>query len=228
MPPSPEPTRSRLIDAGARLFAERGIDNVSLREISREAGARNVVALQHHFGDREGLLRAIVDKYLPRIEARRHAILDACAAEAPDVRPLASALVDPLAACLHDGDGGPAFLQIFADLVNRPRPMIEVLGSDDPDVSLNQWARMVDPVLPPGAARVHRRLAALLYTSAELARCARAGSQADAAVVPLAVVDVVAAMLRAPVSPETMRAVDEHDLRRAATAAVRVEVARPM
>ena len=31
-------TRSRLLDAAARLFVERGIDNVSIAEIVREAG----------------------------------------------------------------------------------------------------------------------------------------------------------------------------------------------
>ncbi|HJT96222.1 MAG TPA: helix-turn-helix domain-containing protein, partial [Mycobacterium sp.] len=46
MPRSPDPTRNRLIAAGERLFAERGVDNVSLREITRASGSRNVVALQ--------------------------------------------------------------------------------------------------------------------------------------------------------------------------------------
>src|SRR5438093_7969764 len=118
MPPSPEPTRSRLVEAGERLLAERGIDNVSLREIMRAAGARNTVALQHHFGDRDGLLQAIVDKHRPALERRRHEMLDACAARRASIRPLASALVLPLAECLHDPDGGPAFLQLYAGVVN--------------------------------------------------------------------------------------------------------------
>lgn len=213
MPQSPEPTRRRLIEAGERLLAERGIDNVSLREIMRAAGARNTVALQHHFGDRDGLLQAIIDKHRPAVERRRHEMLDACAARRASIRPLAAALVLPLAECLHDSDGGPSFLQIYADLLNRPRPLGEPLRADAEDDSMARWRLMLDPLLPPGATRVHRRFSATLYTAVELARCARSGGRADAAVITPGTVDIVAAMLRAPLSAATARAVEEHDAR---------------
>ena len=48
-----------LIETAERLFAEKGIDNVSLREINRAAGQKNVAALHYHFGTRESLLEAI-------------------------------------------------------------------------------------------------------------------------------------------------------------------------
>ena len=50
---TPDATTS-LIAAAERLFASRGIDGVSLREINREAGQRNTTSLQYHFGDRAG------------------------------------------------------------------------------------------------------------------------------------------------------------------------------
>jgi AcrR family transcriptional regulator len=212
MPPSPEPTRTRLIEAGARLFAERGIDNVSLREITRAGGARNTVALQHHFGDRDGLLHAIIELHRPGIEARRHEQLDQCAAAAPRVRRLAHALVLPLAHCLQD-EGGRAFLQIFADLLNRPRPRIEPLQAGTSDDSMERWRRMVEPLMPAGATRVHRRFSAVLYTGVELARHARAGSSSDVEVVVPATVDVVAAILRAPLGSATSHAITRHDAR---------------
>ena len=68
-------TRERLIRAAEKLFAERGVSGVSLREINREAGAKNAVAVQYHFGDRDGLLRAVLAKHWPDVEARRHALL---------------------------------------------------------------------------------------------------------------------------------------------------------
>ncbi|MEV1201628.1 helix-turn-helix domain-containing protein, partial [Microbispora rosea] len=40
-----ETTVRRLVDAAERLFAERGIDAVSLREINAAAGQRNSTAL---------------------------------------------------------------------------------------------------------------------------------------------------------------------------------------
>ena len=56
----PLDTRARLLDAAERLFAERGIDAVSLREVTRESGARNAIALQYHFSDRAGVVLAIL------------------------------------------------------------------------------------------------------------------------------------------------------------------------
>ena len=72
---SPEAPES-LIAAAERLFAARGIDGVSLREINREAQQRNTTSLQYHFGDREGLLRAIMAKHGKEVDARRNALLD--------------------------------------------------------------------------------------------------------------------------------------------------------
>lgn len=65
-----------LIQAAERLFAERGSDAVSLREITAAAGATNASAIQYHFGDRRGLIRAVLAKHDAAIEARRHALLD--------------------------------------------------------------------------------------------------------------------------------------------------------
>jgi AcrR family transcriptional regulator len=217
-------TRTRLIEAGERLFAERGIDAVSLREISRASGARNAVALQHHFGGRAGLLGAILAKHGDRVETRRHVLLDQYeAAGARDARPLAGALVRPLAACLSDPDGGGAFLRIYSDLVNRPRPAgLPGPAESAPDRagavsgdSMERWRTLVEPLMPPSATRVHRRFSALLYVTVELARCARLERPEDSAVITGQVIDVACAILTAPVSGETRHLIAEHDARRA-------------
>ena len=109
-----------LIAAAEHLFADRGIDGVSLREINREAQQRNTTSLQYHFGDREGLLRAILAKHGREIHAGRNALLDQYEANGiDDLRALASAFVLPLVAKLHDSAGGRCFLRITAELVNR-------------------------------------------------------------------------------------------------------------
>ena len=64
-------TRERIVAAAERLFAERGLDGVSLVEVGRAAGQRNRSAVQYHFGDKQGLVHAILDKHTPGIEARR-------------------------------------------------------------------------------------------------------------------------------------------------------------
>lgn len=207
----PLDTRARLVDAAERLFAERGIDSVSLREVTRASGARNAIALQYHFTDRAGVVAAILDKHAPEVEARRNALLDDYESGGlRDLRALAAALVRPLAAQLANPDGGPAFLQIYADLINRPTPDF---GStlDDPNASITRWRHLVDPLLAPDATRLHRRFTAILHAAIELGRRARSGPHTDDRLFTSYLIDVVAAILGAPVSPDTRRLADERD-----------------
>ena len=48
--------RQAIVEAAERLFAERGIEAVSLRDVSAAAGQRNHSAAQYHFGDRAQLV----------------------------------------------------------------------------------------------------------------------------------------------------------------------------
>ena len=106
-------TRDQIIRAAEALFAARGIDGVSLREINRAAGQSNTGAVQYHFGDRDGLVLAIIGKHRRDTEPRRHALLDMYEdAGVDDLRALASALVAPAAAKLGDPDGGRDYLQV--------------------------------------------------------------------------------------------------------------------
>jgi AcrR family transcriptional regulator len=55
------PTHEKLLEAAARVFARDGLDGATTREIAREAGV-NEVTLFRHFGSRERLLRAVVER----------------------------------------------------------------------------------------------------------------------------------------------------------------------
>ena len=50
-----------LIETAERLFAERGVNAVSLREIGAEAGQRNTGAVRYHFGTKEALVNAVFE-----------------------------------------------------------------------------------------------------------------------------------------------------------------------
>lgn len=63
-------TRDRILDVAERLFAARGIENVTLRDITSEAGV-NLAAVHYHLGSRDDLLRAIfVRRMMPVLEER--------------------------------------------------------------------------------------------------------------------------------------------------------------
>lgn len=200
-------TRDRLVAAASRLFAAQGVDAVSLREIGREAEARNATALQYHFGDRSGLVRSVLAPHHRDVETARHALLDAEEARAGDgaldLPALASTLVRPLAARLADPPGGPEYLQILADLVNRPRPAISTASLEDPADSMYRWRALAADVLAPEAVALHRRFAAYRFTVGELAQRARTGPHRGDRLFTSDLVDLVAALLGAPVSDAT-------------------------
>ena len=62
--------KGRLIQAAMRFFAERGIAGVAMHEISAAAGNRNKSAIAYHFGGRDGLIRAIQDRFAAFLKPR--------------------------------------------------------------------------------------------------------------------------------------------------------------
>lgn len=205
-------TRDRLISAAEQLLAANGITAVSLREIVRASGARNTTALQYHFGDRAGLVRAVLEKHHLDVDLRRHAMLDACEPDDEgDVWALARALVQPLAAKLADADGGSAYLQILAELMNRPQPALDPAAFDDPEDSMFRWRKLVAPLLSDDALRLHRRFVALRFAVVELARRADSRPHTDDRLFVSHLVDLVAALLAAPPSAQTVRLARERD-----------------
>jgi AcrR family transcriptional regulator len=72
-----EETRATLIDVGARLFAQKGYDGVSMRTLAAEAGV-NLATVGYHFGGKPGLYQAIMEEII----AVRHELFP----EAQEVR----------------------------------------------------------------------------------------------------------------------------------------------
>ncbi|RPF30571.1 TetR family transcriptional regulator [Streptomyces sp. TLI_185] len=202
-------TRGTLIRAAEQLFAAKGVDGVSLNEIKRAAGQRNAMALQYHFGDRAGLLRAVLDKHLPAVDARREVLLQQYEdSGAADLRSLAAALVLPVAAKLADPDGGREFLQIVAELLNRPEPLVEVVVTKGS--SIHPWRRLVQPLLAAESTTVfHSRFTAMRFCHAELAARAAARPRRDDRLFTSRLIDLVTALLAAPVSEQTARLLHE-------------------
>ncbi len=58
---NPQDTAGRILYAALQLFAEKGFDNVSVREICAAAGVSKPV-LYYHFENRDGVIRAVLRK----------------------------------------------------------------------------------------------------------------------------------------------------------------------
>ena len=106
-PPKPKPSkaqpaaranaREQIKLAARRLFALRGIDGVSVREIVEAAAQKNHGSLSYYFGTKEALVRELVADGAKLIDERRNAFLDALEAKGGPcfVREVVEALVYP-------------------------------------------------------------------------------------------------------------------------------------
>jgi AcrR family transcriptional regulator len=116
-PMAPRSTRDLLLDAAARLFAERGIDNVSIAEIVRGAHQRNASAVHYHFGSRDEILRSVLARHVPAIAERRGELLaQARSSSDSDLRSAAEAVVRPITEFAQRGWRERAYLQIGSEL----------------------------------------------------------------------------------------------------------------
>jgi AcrR family transcriptional regulator len=147
------PTERRLLLAAERLFAERGIDGVSLRAVMAAAGA-NVAAVHYHFGSKDELVRALIKERGDQVSTRRTELLDELDAAAEvNVRLLAEAFVRPVVEMVRSG--GTAWVTLIAGILNSRHPALSVVS----DGFVQQGRRFtallerIHPDLPARTAR---------------------------------------------------------------------------
>lgn len=170
MPRSPEPTRTKLLDAALRLWAVNSIAATSLREIQLEAGQRNSAALQYHFGDKEGVLRALLRREIPWLEHRRAELL----AEVTDLRSAAAVFIRPFAE-LATGSPHERFVvqflsQLHDDVSRSLADVVELIGhsnSAEAAAAVREWAGLDDELL---AERITVGLSSFLHACAMRAK----------------------------------------------------------
>lgn len=67
----------RLKRCARKLFAARGVDGVTVRDIAKAAGQKNHAAVAYYFGSKEELVRAMIIDGAKLIDEKRNAMLDA-------------------------------------------------------------------------------------------------------------------------------------------------------
>jgi AcrR family transcriptional regulator len=78
-------TRARLLEAAKRLFAERGFEDVTIREICREAKA-NLALVNYHFGDKLGLYDEVVNEAIAVVRQFNDRMMNAPQGSSPTER----------------------------------------------------------------------------------------------------------------------------------------------
>lgn len=116
------PKRERILDAAEALFAERGFDGVTLRQIAVAAGV-DVALASYHFGKKHELFRAVLERRATDLnKVRRDALTRAREKASPDVASVEAvieAFLRPLEIAQETGDEGWAnYLALIAYINN--------------------------------------------------------------------------------------------------------------
>src|SRR5688500_11044482 len=127
----PKDTRSRILDVAEELFGERGLDRVSIRDITRKAKV-NLAAINYHFGSKEDLIAAVFERRVVPVNEARLAALDAVEKAAgkriPKLEAILEAFIRPALQCsLQAPKGGAAFAKLFGRCLSEPSPAVEAL-----------------------------------------------------------------------------------------------------
>jgi AcrR family transcriptional regulator len=176
-------TRDLLIDAAARLFAERGVDNVSIAEIVRSANQRNTSAVHYHFGNRDEMLRAVLARHVPELASRRSDLLDhARLLPSRGARAAAEAIVRPITEFAQGGWRHRAYLQIGSELAgttDRVTPEIRALLKQTAGHEAWELLRQRCPKIPADLWRIRQDICIVFIgrAAADRARLLSGGQQ---------------------------------------------------
>lgn len=192
----------RIVEAAEALIGRHGLDGVSLRQIRAAAGSSNNNAVQYHFGDLAGVVRAILTRRMAEVDRVQRALLDQLVAHGlqGDVRALLDVFLRPLLQP-RDAEGDRVYARFTFALLNStdgPRFHRELFDLAPAAGRLQDLLRQALPHLPPGVILERLRLTALMVLASAFNRVAApADAAGDAALIDDAL-DVAAAGLAAP------------------------------
>lgn len=121
-------TKSRILDVAEELFAQEGLDRVSIRDIT-EAARVNLAAVNYHFGGKEELIAAVFERRIGPVNAARiDALKKLQRSKGAKVEEILEAFIRPTVACCKEaGAEKQAFARLFGRCLAEPRPDVEAL-----------------------------------------------------------------------------------------------------
>jgi AcrR family transcriptional regulator len=106
-------TKERILTAAEALFAQRGFEGASLRQLTAAAGV-NLAAVNYHFGSKDNLVEEVFKRRLDQLNARRLTALKQVAGQADaSLEDVLAAFIRPALDLSHDGGGG-LFMRVLA------------------------------------------------------------------------------------------------------------------
>ena len=168
-------TKTRILDAGERLFVEHGFEATSLRSLTTSAGV-NLAAVHYHFGSKEELFQAVLTRRLDPMNQERIDLLAKVEREAAG-RPLScekilfAMLIPALRLARDEERGGKDFLRLVGRAYADPAPFIRHFLSAQYAGMIGRYKEAFLKALPHLSRqeltwRLHFVMGALSYTLA--------------------------------------------------------------
>ena len=158
--PSSADTRQRLVEAAATLFANKGFEHVTVREICK-ASTANVAAVNYHFGDKAGLYRAVMMLAIEQMLETNELTQRAGEGRTPEdqLREFIRVFVNRLS-----GEGPTAWIhRLMAREMERPTEMLDLVVAQVVKPRVEYLSKIAGAImnLPPADPRVLRSVGSL-------------------------------------------------------------------
>ncbi|XQW83834.1 TetR/AcrR family transcriptional regulator [Thalassotalea piscium] len=108
-------TKNKILDAAESLFADKGFNGTSLREITSLAEV-NLAAVNYHFGSKKELIKSVMSRYMDELAPNLVAALENICEhpEQPTLIEVFSAFIEPLLSLnIFRQNGTSNFLQLL-------------------------------------------------------------------------------------------------------------------
>jgi AcrR family transcriptional regulator len=167
-----ESSREKLIASAERLFADRGFNGVSVRDIANAAGV-NSALVGYYFRGKEGLLSEVYTRHCEPMKRERARLLEefSKAAKGPTLEQVIEAFIRPSLEVTTDKNGRTDFTRLRAVLSAENSALLEKLVAENFDQSSRMFVDALCKCLPELTReeilwRFHFLLGTIYYTGA--------------------------------------------------------------
>ena len=150
--PNLSSTRDAILDTAEQLFAERGHENTSMRQITGAAGV-NLAAVNYHFGSKEALVQAVLKRRLAVVNSERLRLLDEMQAKAEGKPLKPSQIVDAFFGTLlrlaaNPDHAGKNFLPLLERTMTDPAGFLRALLAEEYADVIKRYRQALFEALP--------------------------------------------------------------------------------
>jgi AcrR family transcriptional regulator len=137
-------TRQRLLEAAGQIFAEKGFDRTTGKEICEQAGT-NTAAVNYYFGGVDGLYSAVMQEARSRLVPT--AALLAAVAGKVDVRAKLEAVIELGLRAMTSPTSSSWVLRVLGREIIAPSPAMEALWKEEIPIRMGVFRSIVSELM---------------------------------------------------------------------------------